>query len=477
MSSKRFLAAVASAPARLVSIAVLGAVPLAAGATPATSTVVAFSGSVPVGNLVAGADGALYGAAAASTSVTGGLIYRIAADGSAVATLYQLRAQDDGQTPQAGLLLASDGKFYGTTKFGKSGTFDTTGTIFRINQDGTGFTVLHRFSPFTGSNVASAPKNADGAYPSAELIEGSDGNLYGVTGAGGPEGTGAIFKLSKDGTSFQTLHTFSAITTTATDALVKNAEGMSLAGPLVQGTDGKFYGTASAGGIEGRGTIFRINFDGTGFQVIHTFSATTADTTSGLITNADGALPTAGLIDGGDGLLYGMTSQAGTKGYGTIFAISPDGATFTNLHDFDNTGGARPAAELALFSDGKLYGATVAGGTGAADAATNFGTLFSIARDGTGFTKLYSLDGSVTGSGASSQLLQLSSTVFVGAASSGGACGSGTIFRYDSTGGTVVGNTKCGRKKNSGYGGGGGATEPAVLLLLGGLALARRRRR
>jgi uncharacterized repeat protein (TIGR03803 family) len=476
MSSKRYPAAVVSAPLRLLSIAALAVVPLAAGAAPATSTVVAFSGSVPAGNLVTGTDGALYGTTATSTSVTGGLIFRVAVDGSAVATLYQLSAKDDGQTPQAGLLLASDGKFYGTTKFGTFGTLDATGTVFRINQDGTGFTVLHRFAAFTAANVASSPKNADGAYPTAELIEGSDGNLYGTTGAGGPEGTGAIFRISKDGTGFQTLHTFSAITTTATDVPAKNAEGMSLSGPLAEGADGKFYGTASAGGVNGRGTVFRINFDGTGFQVIHTFAATTTDAATSLIKNADGATPVAGLIDGGDGFLYGVASDAGTKGYGTIFAISPDGTTFTNLHDFDSTGGARPIAELALFSDGKLYGSTAAGGTGTGDVAANFGTLFSIARDGTGFTKLYSLDGSTTGSGAASQLLQLSSTVFVGAASSGGSCGSGTIFRYDSAGGTVAGNTKCGRKKNNGYSG-GGATEPAVLLFLGGLALARRRRR
>ena len=194
---------------------------------------VAFSASSPVGNLVKGTDGALYGVTSTTTSVAGGLIYRTTVDGSSVTTLYQMRIDQDGQTPQAGLLLASDGKFYGTTKFGKSGTLDTTGTIYRINQDGTGFTVLHRFAPFTAANVASSPINTDGAYSSAELIEGNDGFLYGITGAGGPNGTGAIYKIGKDGSGFQVLHTFSAITANKVAKVVRSATAQSGAGTTV----------------------------------------------------------------------------------------------------------------------------------------------------------------------------------------------------------------------------------------------------
>jgi uncharacterized repeat protein (TIGR03803 family) len=473
MSSKRCSAAAAW---RVLPILVLAVSPLAVRAqtSPVVSTVVSFSGSVPVGNLVKGADGALYGTTTTSSVVAGGLIYRAAIDGSSITTIHQIDPKLEGQTPQAGLLLASDGKFYGTTKFGKTGTLDTTGTIFRLAQDGTGFTILHRFAPFTSTNVAASPVNTDGAYPSAELVEGSDGLLYGITGAGGPKGTGAIFKIAKDGSGFQLLHTFSEITTTATDTLVKNVEGMSPSAPLVEGPDGKFYGTASAGGGNGRGTIFRINFDGSGFQLIHTFSTATADPTTGLLKNDDGATPGAGLIDGHDGLLYGSATQGGTVGHGVLFSISPTGANIlVVLHNFDGTDGSRPAAELALFPDGKLYGTAFGGGTSSAGATTSFGTLFSIMPDGT-FTKLYSFD-SLGGSGPASQLLQLSGTVFVGTASGGGTCASGELFSYSSTGATVTGNTKCGRKKGSTYG--GGSTGPGIVLLLGALGLVRPRRR
>lgn len=475
--SNRILAAVAARPLRSLALAALAALPFAAAieAAPAVSTVAAFNGSVPASNLLIGTDGAIYGASAPSTSVTGGLIFRAATDGSSITTIYQLSRETDGQAPQAGLLLASDGKFYGTTKFGKSGTLDTTGTIFRLSQAGSGFEVLHRFAPFTAANVVSSPINTDGAYPSGELIEGTDGFLYGVTSAGGTNGTGVVFRIARDGSGFQVLHQFAALTTTATDTLAKNADGIGPSGVLVQAADGMLYGTASAGGVNGRGTIYRVGVDGTGFQVIRTFPSTTTETGSTLAKNADGAVPLAGLLDGQDGFLYGVASLAGTKGYGTVFAISHDGAVFGNLHDFDNLEGSRPVAELAAFSDGKLYGTTASGGKDTAGNATSFGTLFSIARDGTGFTVLHNLDGK-SGASPSSQLIQLSPTLIIGAASAGSSCGAGGIFRYDATGGTITGDTKCGRKKGNAYGG-GGATGPAVLLLLGGLALARRRRR
>jgi uncharacterized repeat protein (TIGR03803 family) len=645
MSSNRFVAAIAALAPRLSSFAALAALPFAAAvqAAPAVSTVVAFSGSSPSGNLVLGSDGALYGTAATTTSVTGGLIYRVTTDGSSVKTIHQLVRASEGQTPQAGLLLASDGKFYGTTRFGKSGTSDTTGTVFRLSQDGADFAVLYRFAPFTESNDAGAPKNTDGAYPGAELIEGSDGDLYGITGAGGANGTGVVFKIGKDGTGQQVLHTFAAVagrkvakvvksataaagagTTVSTGASqsvatipfdathtrmtvrvhsptanikvrlkvedasnsahsaeteattsvangwstltfdfanpasgtpaldfsytynkisiyfnygtsgttagaktyyfddvafvgdsgsfspitfdapgvtytltgfsgaedstvvtdptgqpFENADGMTASGPLLQASDGKLYGTTSAGGTDGRGTVFRLNTDGTGFEVLHTFTETTIEASTSLLKNTDGAVPLAGLVEGlvaaNDHNLYGTASEAGPKGYGTIFRIAPDGSAFTVLHSFDNAAGARPATELALFSDGRFYGSTISGGASSSGTTTTFGTLFSMAPDGTGFTVVHSLDGS-NGSAPASQLIELSNSRIVSSAAAGANCGSGSIFLYDPAGGTVTGDTKCGRKKSNSSGG-GGATAPAVLLLLGGLSLARRRRR
>jgi uncharacterized repeat protein (TIGR03803 family) len=458
----------------LCALALGASATMAQGTTPAVSTVVAFSFSNPAGNIIRGADGALYGAASSATSAAGGIVYRTTADGSSVSTIYQLDGRNDGISPQAGLTLGSDGMLYGTTKFGRVGELTSTGTVFKVSQTGTGFTVLHRFAAYTTSNENLSPQNTDGAFPEAELVQGSDTYLYGVTTAGGPNGTGAVFKVSRDGSDFKLLHAFGPDTDNTNSGLIVTVDGAAPLGQLVQGANGYLYGTTSVGGTFGRGTIFRVNFDGTGFEVLKHFPATTPDATTGLLENEDGALPVAGLIDGNDGFFYGVTSIGGTTGQGVVFAIAADGSTYTVLHHFDGATGQRPAAELLLGADGKLYGVASAGGVTSSGGASSLGTIFSIDRSGTNVARLHSFDGSV-GSSPSSRLVQLGSTIFAGTVQNGGKCGYGAIFRYSGAGDTVSGNTRCGRSKNDDPYGGGGSGGPALLLLLGTFIWLRRR--
>ncbi len=455
-----------------LALVALGLVAVAGHAqtSSAVSTIVAFSLSNPTGNLVQGADGALYGVASPATSITGGIIYRTTLDGSDVRTLYQLQPED-ALSPSGGLVLASDGLLYGTTKFGQAGQVDGAGSIFKIAAAGTGFQIIHRFAPVTASNQDGNPINTDGAYPESELVEGADGYLYGTTRAGGPNGTGTIFKIARDGTDFQSLHRFAAVTSTVVSGLTVTVDGAAPLGPLVAGNDNAFYGTTSQGGTSGRGAVFRIASDGTAFQVLHHFSATTADTTTGLFENADGATPLGGLLDGGDSFFYGMTAQGGTDGNGVIFAIPADGSTFTVLHTFTGANGARPVAELMVAGSGKLYGVTSTGGVNSSGTTTSLGTIFSIDRAGTNFSRLYSFDGE-HGSLPSSRLLETASGVFVGIATGTGNCSYGTVFRFSLAGDTVTGNTQCGRRKNNS---GGGSAGLVVVLLFAGLGLLRRR--
>jgi hypothetical protein len=155
-----------------------------------------------------------------------------------------------------------------------------------------------------------------------------------------------------------------------------------------------------------------------------------------------------------------------------LYAIDPVSRVFSVLHDFDGFKGARPTGELLLAQDGKLYGTTATGGTNAGGTVTTAGTLYSIARDGTGFTSLLSLDGA-DGSTPTGRLLQLNDTTFVGVAQGGGRCSQGTLFQFSLTGAEVDGITNCGQRRNSGS----GSMAPGLLLLLGALGLARRTRR
>jgi uncharacterized repeat protein (TIGR03803 family) len=459
--------------APLAACLVAGLVFTVAQAAPAVSTVFAFNGSAPNGGLVLGADGGLYGTSSAATAVSGGLVYRSTVNGSSVTSLHQF-STTEGYAPKAGLLKGSDGLLYGSTRLGDASVVNSTGTIYRMAVDGTAFVILHRFGIYSETNVNGNPVNGDGAYPESALIEGSDGDFYGVTRAGGANGTGVIFRLSRDGTVFTKLHDFGPVTSLATDSLIKNVGGASPIGTLVE-AGGYIWGTAAEGGAFGRGTIFRMTLDGGVFEWVHEFTDVSA---SSPYTNTDGASPLAGLTVGGDGFIYGTAAIGGAHGVGTLYSVELASKAFTVLHDFDSKEGATPSGALVVGLDSRLYGPTSGGGTDSGGSETNFGTIFAIERSGANpsaanFAKLYSFDGK-DGSAPYGPLLQLDSATFVGIAAAGGKCSQGTLFQLSTTGATVAGDTTCGQKKNSS---GGGAVAPGLLLLFGALGLARRRRR
>lgn len=453
---------------RLLAVLLVMAWPAVSPAqTTAVSTIAAFSGSRASAGPVLGPDGALYGTTSASTSITGGLLYRLEADGSAIRTLYQFKVTD-GFSPVGGLLLGSeDGLLYGTTSIGDGTQFNTPGTVYRVAPDGSGFTILHRFETYSVISPIGTPVNTDGANPETEMVEGSDGFLYGVTRAGGPDGTGVVFKIARDGSGFAVLHAFGPITSEATATVPINEDGYAPTGSLLEGADGYFYGTTSQGGVNGSGTIFRVSFDGSEFATVYSFPATAADA-SGAFVNTEGANPFAGLTDGGDARLYGTTNLGGATGNGTVFAFDPVSRLLSVLHPFDALQGARPTGELLLAQDGKLYGTAASGGTNAAGDVTTYGTVFSIARDGTGFTTLHNFEGT-DGATPTGRLLQLSGTAFVGVAQGGAKCGQGSIYQLSLDGAEVKGITNCGRRNNSG----GGGVESLLLLMLGSLGLLR----
>jgi uncharacterized repeat protein (TIGR03803 family) len=454
----------------LITVVGLAAAPLVHGQTPAVSPVLAMSGSRNLDGVTLGPDGALYGASSAQSSATGGLIYRVTSDGTGVDSLYQL-GSTDGVAPAGALFFdgadtdADDTlQFYGTAQFSNGGSTVGGGTVFRVAPDGTGFTRLHQFASSTTNNVNSNPINTDGSSPIGALIEGSDGLLYGVTRFGGPAGTGTAFKIGKDGTGFVVLHAFAAVTSAATATIV-NADGAHPRAALMEFA-GFFYGTTNTGGANGQGTIFRMRFDGSEFTLLHVFTTPTAPSGSTTAVNEDGAFPQAGLTDGNNGFLYGTTTIGGANGLGVLYLIAPDGSVRTTLHDFAAEDGTLPIGTLLFGTDGRLYGTASTGGTTSNGGASTLGTVYSIARDGTGFTKLFNFE-NTTGTSPSGRLVQLNSTEFIGTTNNGGRCGSGTVYRLSLAGTTVTGDTTCGQ--NTGDGGGGGAISWLGLLLLASL--------
>jgi uncharacterized repeat protein (TIGR03803 family) len=210
--------------------------------------------------------------------------------------------------------------------------------------------------------------NADGANPAAGLVLSGD-TLYGTTSVGGSGGNGVVFSVKTNGSNFTVLHSFTPMDSVA----ATNSDGAIPFGGLILCTD-TLYGTTSAGGQNGRGTIFSIQTNGLGFMMLHYFSAT--DPSTG--TNADGAAPCATLTFSGN-VLYGTASAGGTGASGTIYSVRTDATQFRTLYSFaplnpsngTNSDGAFPVAGLLIVGN-SLYGTTFGGGPG------SVGTVFKL---------------------------------------------------------------------------------------------------
>jgi uncharacterized repeat protein (TIGR03803 family) len=323
------------------------------------------------------------------------------ASAQAFTTLYDFTNGSDGAVSQAGLSLSGDA-LYGTTE--AAGDFGG-GTVFKVNTDGTGFATVHSFVNGT-----------DGSWPWAGLILWGN-TLFGTANYGGSSGDGTlfsgygtVFKVNTDGTGFATLYNF----TNGSDGALPEA-GLILSGNAL-------YGTASAGGTRGNGTVFAVNIDGTGFRTLHSFSGVSGSNQ----VNSDGAYPYAGLILSGN-TLFGTAYGGGTGGYGTVFKVNTDGTGFATLYSFTNgNDGAQPQAGLILSSN-TLYGTAYYGGTSGA------GTVFQVNTDGTGFAILHSFTGVRDGANPQAGLI-LSGHTLYGTASDGGAGGNGTVFQVDTDG-------------------------------------------
>jgi uncharacterized repeat protein (TIGR03803 family) len=323
----------------------------------------------------------------------GGGIYRITTDGSSFTMLQSFPIFGPTQFPWGGLVLGSDGNFYGTTEYGGGG-----GTIFSLSPAN----VFQSLYTFTGG--------ADGATPRHDgLIQASNDAYYGTTQSGGLVspgecrfGCGTIFKFVP-GAGVTTVHQF---------------DGSSGDGPLagvIEGRDHRLYGTTNVGGSHGKGIVFRVGLNGGGYVVLHHFAG------------PEGAFPVGSLVQASDGNFYGTTGTGGDNDTGVVYRITPAGAVAT-LHSFGVLDGKNPRAAVMQASDGALYGTTEGGG------AYNWGTIYRITLDGV-FNVYHDFKGS-DGSSPEAALYQASDGNLYGTTRQGGGfdcipgyieCG--TVFR------------------------------------------------
>jgi uncharacterized repeat protein (TIGR03803 family) len=373
----------------------------------------------------------LYGMTETGGANNKGTIYKLGTNGSGFSILHSFAGgSTDGLCPLGGLILDSS-TLYGMTGWGGGiGGNDDRGTIFKMQTDGSGFTLLHAFAG-----------GSDGQQPAGSRLVLSGTTLYGMTEYGGSSsspgiGKGTIFKVNIDGSGYTVLHAFTGGTN----------DGASPQGGLTV-IGGTLYGTTKNGGTSDYGTLFRIGIDGSDFGILHSFGSNTSG----------GVWPCGDLTLSGT-TLYGTAQQGGGHSpYGTIFKMDISGDNYSVLHNFDYSN-----PDDAAYSTGNLtaVGQTLYGTAGSG--INSSGILFQMNIDGTGFTRLHTFQGGTTDGKSPGAVLTLDNGVLYGTTWWGGSAA------------------------NSGYGYGTiyslAVPEPSTLALLGVgvmslLSFARRRRK
>jgi uncharacterized repeat protein (TIGR03803 family) len=334
--------------------------------------------------------GVLLGTTESGGTNNAGSVYSLNPSSGAAATLYSFTGGADGAGP-VGMLQTAGGLQFGVTRYGGA---HGQGTLLSFNPSNNTFATVHQF---TGG--------ADGGQPDAQLSA-TGGTMYGVTYTGGANGAGTLFSITATG-RFTTLYSFGATPT----------DGSLPAASLIQSGD-FLYGTTSAGGVNGLGTIFSFEVNTHAETVLHSFTGT------------DGYGPAASLVYV-DGVLYGGTPYGGSTlgtsacsgGCGVVFGYELATGTQTTYYNFTGSSDGCYFASPLTYTGGKLYGAAGCG-------AYSAGTIFSLTPDGSGttssFTTLYGFTGGEDG-GFSGALIA-DGAKLVGATSVGGSSGRGTVF-------------------------------------------------
>jgi uncharacterized repeat protein (TIGR03803 family) len=296
----------------------------------------------PLAPLTMDAIGNIYGTTS-SAGASGGTVFELTPNGDGTWTetiLHQFGFGTDGTKPLAGVVVAADGKIYGTTSAG--GT-NNDGVIFKLTPESGGVWDEKILLNFDGEN---------GAVPST-LVSNS-GYLYGATSSGGKFDYGIVFRMTHEPSGEWTekiLHTFND----------NGKDGYNPTGGIVFDSAGDLYSTTALGGAHGYGTVFELLPQTPGAwpeKIIHSFND----------NGTDGYSPEPGLAFDSSGDIFGATNAGGSFNLGAVFRLTPNSTGRWSekiLHSFGNgMDGSVPFAGVIADSAGNLYGTTDGGGTG-----------------------------------------------------------------------------------------------------------------
>jgi len=291
------------------------------------TTLASFTGSnglFPNGGLVEDSSGNLFGTTEAGGADNLGTVFEVVHNTNTITTLASFTGSN-GETPYATLVEDNSGNLFGTTQEGGA---DNLGTVFEVAYNSSTITTL---ASFTGSN---------GGYPEAGLVEDSSGNLFGTTPWGG---------AGNDGTVFEVAHNSNTITALASFTV---SIGDTFAGVVVD-SSGDLFGTTQLGGSSGTGTVFEVAHNTNTITTLASFASTWSNGNNPFV---------AGLVEDSSGNLFGTTTAGGALGTGTVFEVAHNSNTITTLASFTGSNGEEPLAGLEEDSSGNLFGTTCFGG-------------------------------------------------------------------------------------------------------------------
>lgn len=275
------------------------------------------SGNYPTGSLAAAPDGKLYGMTPNAGSFDQGTLFEFDPATNTFTKKVDFDLNSNGSEPQGSLLLASNNKFYGVTSSGGQ----------------TGYGVLFEYDPATSTLINKIEFDYNtGSEPYGDLIQTTNGKLYGMTREGGDNGNAS-------GTLFE----YDIATNTMTPHVnFSQLNGENPEGNLVQAPNGKLYGMARYGGVNGNGVLFEFDLTTNTYSKKIDFGGA-----------AFGSEPSGSLALSPNGKLYGGTNYGGANGRGVIFEYDPTNNTFTKKLDLNSTSGAHILWQRFLFVKGE----------------------------------------------------------------------------------------------------------------------------
>jgi uncharacterized repeat protein (TIGR03803 family) len=293
-------------------------------------------GSGPAGSLLIDSQNNIDGTAARGGKFNKGTLFTLNNGKSVISPLVSFNGVGNGSRPAGGLTTGAQGYLYGTTPFG--GPFHA-GTVFVVSPGSPPLRTLASFNRY------------DGAQPTGTLVSDPQGDLFGTTQNGGIQGRGTVFEIVAGTSTITKIASFNG------------TNGAHPLGPLMRDAAGDLFGTTTAGGAGGLGTIFEIA------------ASTSTITRLASFSNATGYQPTGALVRDAQGDLIGTAQRGGAEGQGTVFELAPGSSIATPLVVFTGSNGARPTGSLVIGAQGIILGTTAEGGK------QGKGTVFQLTPD------------------------------------------------------------------------------------------------